>query len=768
MHSQNPSQEVHLQDYINVIWRRRKTFLVVFSAIFLGVTLLSFIVKPVYKATATVHVLEDKGLLKGTMLSDLASVSPVDAEIEIVHSRTNAENVVKRLQLDWDVAKKSDNLDFRIMEFTSSAENPIYEIELTGADTYRVRDNDGAIVGTGKNSVLMRGKGITLLLSDLRGKAGDSFRLELLPFDETVEKLQKKLKVKELGKKTDIILIAYTNSDPARARDVVNTLVQTYLDQSIGFKSEEANRTVGFVEDQLKELRNDLDVNEKNLQAFKTVSGLIDLDAEAQALIQNLADTEKQKADISIQRKQAEFALASLNDSKRRGAIYSPVAMRDDPTMTGLAAKLADLEAQKRALLVENTMSHPSVKAVQGQIDELQQKIQATYETALHNLTKQEVSINQQLARYEGQMKKLPEVERGLARLTRLAKVNADIYTFMLQKHEEARIAKASTISNINIIDPAIVPYKPVIPKALFLLLGVFIGSVCGIGVAFLQEYLDDTIKDPDAAKRELGTPVLAVIPHIARREGEPGTGIRESLVTHLEPKSMVAEAYRSLRTALHFSAIDRKRQTILVTSTFPAEGKSTTAANLAVIVAQTGVRVLIVDCDLRRPVLHETYGHSKSPGLTDLLAGDSTLERALHDTGIANLDLISAGTTPPNPAELLGSGEMRQFIESMRERYDTIIIDAPPALTVTDAPVLTASVDLVLLVMAAGRVPVKAAQRMREMLDTVGARVAGIVMNDKAGLTPERYGYYGYYGYYGDENDSVKGKSWWRKFLKF
>ncbi len=310
MHSQNPSQEVHLQDYINVIWRRRKTFLVVFSAIFLGVTLLSFIVKPVYKATATVHVLEDKGLLKGTMLSDLASVSPVDAEIEIVHSRTNAENVVKRLQLDWDVAKKSDNLDFRIMEFTSSAENPIYEIELTGADTYRVRDNDGAIVGTGKNSVLMRGKGVTLLLSDLRGKAGDSFRLELLPFDETVEKLQKKLKVKELGKKTDIILIVYTNSDPARARDVVNTLVQTYLDQSIGFKSEEANRTVGFVEDQLKELRNDLDVNEKNLQAFKTVSGLIDLDAEAQALIQNLADTEKQKADISIQRKQAEFALA--------------------------------------------------------------------------------------------------------------------------------------------------------------------------------------------------------------------------------------------------------------------------------------------------------------------------------------------------------------------------------------------------------------------------------------------------------------------------
>jgi tyrosine-protein kinase Etk/Wzc len=553
---------------------------------------------------------------------------------------------------------------------------------------------------------------------------------------------------------------------------VVNSLVQVYLEQAVGFKSEEASRTVGFVEDQLKGVRNELDASEKSLQTFKTSARMVNLDAEAQALIQTVADTEKQKTDIGLQRKQVEFALASLKDARRRGVNYSPAVLSDNSLMAGLASRLTDLEMQKKALMVENTASHPAVKALQEQIDQVQQKLQATYETALRDLTRQEANVGQQLASQEGHMKNLPVVERDLARLTRLAKVNADIYTFLLQKREEAKITKASTISNIDIIDPAILPDQPIRPKKVkYLLLGLIVGCMAGVGAAFFQEYLDDTVKDPDAAKRELGKPVLAVIPHIAGRKSEPGSGIRETLVSHLEPKSTLAEAYRSLRTAIHFSAIDRKRQVLLVTSTFPAEGKSTTAANLAVIITQTGSRVLLIDCDLRRPTQHDVFGHSKTPGFTDLLAGDCAMEKAVHDTGIAGLDLVSAGTTPPNPAELLGSNEMRQFLESMRDRYDTIIIDAPPALIVTDAPVLTATVDLVLLVMEAGRVPVKAAQRMRETLDTVGARVAGIVMNDKGGRAPERYGYYGKdyysygYGYYSDEEKGSKGeRPWWTR----
>jgi tyrosine-protein kinase Etk/Wzc len=192
----------------------------------------------------------------------------------------------------------------------------------------------------------------------------------------------------------------------------------------------------------------------------------------------------------------------------------------------------------------------------------------------------------------------------------------------------------------------------------------------------------------------------------------------------------------------------------LLVTSTFPGEGKSTVSTNLSCILSQTGARVVVVDCDLRRSTLHEKFALKKEPGLTNLLAGDSPLEQVIKHTPIPNLDFISAGVTPPNPAELLGSREMADLVAVLRSKYDTVLIDAPPVLAVTDAPLLTAVADLVMVVIEAGRVPVKAARQMRETLLSVSAPVAGMIINDKSGKGREGYGYgsyggkYGYYGY--------------------
>ena len=414
----------------------------------------------------------------------------------------------------------------------------------------------------------------------------------------------------------------------------------------------------------------------------RSASGVVKLDTEAEELVRKLSETEKERAGVALQKKQAEFALASLKDAARRGAVYSPAVLRDDPLVAGMTTRLAELEVQKRALLAENTESHPAVKAVQGQIDEVQKKLRATYETALKNYARQEAEVGQQLARYEGELKTLPVAERELAGLTRHVKVNGDIYTLLLQKREEARIARATAVSNINIVDSAITPDNPVKPKKKKnLILGLLVGCMLGAGLAFFRDYLDDTIKDPEEARRTLGMPVLAAIPYIAHKAAGRKNDIRETLVTHLEPKSVVSEAYRSLRTALHFSAVTGKRQVILVTSTFTGEGKSTTAANLALIIAQAGNRVLLVDCDLRRPTLHDQFGHSKSPGLTDLLAGDCDLAGALHATEIPNFDLLSAGTIPPNPAELLGSDCHARTARRVQGalRYDSHRLPAGP-----------------------------------------------------------------------------------------
>ena len=676
-------QEVNLFEYLAVILRRRATFAWAFFIVFIGVVLYTFLMSPIYEASSTLHIKDDKG--KGLLLGELSlnTTNPINAELEILKSRTNSEQVVKRLHLDWQITGKSDGLEFKLLEFKSTAKKPVYQIELTDADSFTVEDDDGKIVGQGKTGVLLLGKGVNILLNELKGEKGDSFQLSLSSFDDTVTGLQSGIKAVEQGRQTSIIRVSYNSTNAVLARDIVNNLVQVYLEQAVGFKSEEAGRAVGFMGEQLQLLRTELDSSEKDLEAYKNTSGAIRLDSEAMALIGKISDLERART---------------------------------------------ELEVQKRALSTEYTEAHPAVKTI----------------TQKHEM------IKRQLAAYEKGMRNLPKAERDLAKLTRISKVNADIYTFLLQKHEEARIAKASTISNINIVDPAIAPNKPIKPnKAQNLLLGLIIGLALGVGLAFFQEYLDDTIKNTDQVKQVMGMPLLAVIPHISVMESTANVKEEIKLITQAEPKSAVAEAFRALRTSLHFSSINREKKIMLVTSTFPQEGKSTISSNLACILSQTGARVLIIDCDLRRSSLHEKFGHAKTPGLSEILTGDVTFADAKHNTGISGLDLISAGITPPNPSELLGSEPMRQFLLTHRENYDHIVIDAPPVLAVSDAPVLTAVADVVVLVMEAGRVPIKLAQHMRDMLATINAPVAGLVFNDKTGKG-ESYGYYGgsYYRY--------------------
>jgi len=323
-------------------------------------------------------------------------------------------------------------------------------------------------------------------------------------------------------------------------------------------------------------------------------------------------------------------------------------------------------------------------------------------------------------------------------------------------------------MANINIVDPAIVTDDPVKPQKLKnIILGLLVGCMLGVGLAFFREYFDDTVKDADTAKQRLGYPILSIIPYI--KPSQTGGGPwHPTLITHRDPRCISAESFRTLRTSIHFSVAGEARKVILITSTFPGEGKTTMVANLAVALSQAGKRVMVLDCDLRRPALHAMFGQSQSPGLSSVLAGDITVEQAVHKTDIPRLDFISSGITPPNPLELLGSQRMRDLLERLKECYDVVLIDAPPVLAVSDAPVLTSLADLILVVLEVGRVPVKLALRTKEILSSTGVSVAGIILNDRDGKG-EGYGYYGsgYCSYgYGYEEKVKKGR--WRKFFSF
>ncbi|MCK4501887.1 MAG: polysaccharide biosynthesis tyrosine autokinase, partial [Desulfuromonadales bacterium] len=747
-------EEIHLSDYLNVLRRRKTVFFAVFFLVFALVAIYTFLATPIYQASGTLHVRDEKGKVDLLGELGLGQGSPIESEIEILKSRTNIEEVVRRLHLDWKVDKKSPELAVQVGEFSSTAAEPVYSITLTGAGSFDVKDSDGALMGQGRAGELLLGPGLKLLLTDLLGEKGDKFRLTRLSFNTTVRNLRAQINASQLGKKTNIIKLSYSSSDPIVARDVVNTLVQVFLERSVTLKTQEASKSLEFITGQLQNVRLELDAAEKQLESFKSTSGLVQLDTEAESFIERLAEIEKQLAALSIRKKQIDFAIEAFSAAQAQGQIYTPAILADDPTVAAMAQKLVEYEVQKKALLVEYTVEHPAVLVLSRQVAEVQSKILATYQSIRENLAQQQAGLTAQLSRYDQQLKQLPAAERQLVHLVRQAKVNADIYTFLLQKFEEARILRASTMSNIDIIDPAIAADKPIKPqKKKNLLLGLIVGIMMGVGLAFFLEYMDDTIKDPEVAKRLLGLPALVTIPFLGNKE-KLADGRAHTLVSQLDPKAPAAEAFRALRTGVHFSAINKEKRILMITSPFPGEGKTTISANLAVTLAQTGDRVLIIGCDLRKPALHEFFAGHKLPGLTEVLVGDQTFDSAVNLEGAVGVDFLSSGSTPPNPAELLGSETMAQLVAELRDRYDHIILDAPPLLAVTDAVILSELADLALIVFELGRNSTKVTQLMRDQLANIQTPLAGLVFNDKEAKGASYYGgsYGGYYGgYYGE-----------------
>ena len=322
-------------------------------------------------------------------------------------------------------------------------------------------------------------------------------------------------------------------------------------------------------------------------------------------------------------------------------------------------------------------------------------------------------------------------------------------YSSLLKSYEEIRLAEAEAIDSVIVVEPSQVPKNPIKPRTLMnTLLAAVVGCMLAVGVAFLIEYLDDTIKTPDDVKRTTNLPTLGAVTRIE------GAEIEDKLVTADHPRSPVSEAYRILRTNLQFSAVDKPLKTLLVTSANPIEGKSLTAANLGVVMAQAGLSTIIIDADLRRPIQHRIFQLTREDGLTNaLLHSNPDPGGYLQATKVENLHVLTSGPVPPNPSELLGSERMRRLIEHLKEQADMLIFDSPPCRAVTDAAVLSSQVDGVLLVVDAGASRRELATRAVEDLRKVGGNVLGAVLNK---VSPRGSGYY-YYYYYSKEGERTE-----------
>lgn len=578
---------------------------------------------------------------------------------------------------------------------------------------------------------------------------------------------------------TNLFLIKYRHTDPEMAQKVANTIADVFRANNIQRATENSTQAEDILAREISEYQGKINHDQEALFNFAREKGIpptVDMTLNVEA--QRLADLSRQVLDAENERKNAQAIYLSAKATKDP---FSIPEVQKSTRITQLQERISQLEEKKAALLVIYTKDWPEVKKLDVTINRLNDEIQKAANDAITGLQKQyeaalahENSVRERYIEQRGTTNQQTRDQIEMTSFMQRLETNKQYLNTLLQKQRELQIAQGDRGNEVSIENYSRVPRSPVGPPRFRNVMIAFVLSlVAGIGLAFLLDFLDDTVKSLDDVDRYVHLPALALIPsggHGGARlnlkslpQGQkPGPGESTALAMLDDVRSPIAEAYRHLRTSLLLSSAGQPPKTILVTSSQPSEGKTTTAINTAFMLAQTGAEVLIIDCDLRRPRLHAQFEVPNSKGLTTWLSGEKDLDNLLQACPkTPNLKILTSGPVPPNPAELIGSEEMRRLLSQLSERFAHIIIDSPPAISFTDASILSTMVDGVMLVVHGGRSSRAVVRRAKQQLLDVGAHIFGVVLNNVKAETSDYY-YSGYYSsnYYSTETDGGRDAS--------
>jgi len=575
----------------------------------------------------------------------------------------------------------------------------------------------------------------------------------------------------------DIIEISALSPSPFEAALISNVYAQQYKNLNLDQNRNQLTLVTNFLDEQRKEKYDELNAAEETLRDFQEKGGLIALDERASTLISVLAQFEAQKSatqvDLMASDKVLENLRRELQAQNPRMADYL-TSLTSQKYISAIQEEIAKLEVNKQVAISRKdglTADSPVMLEYDRKINELRKQLDKELEVLkagifasspeeVKELTQKIIAEevrNQSLQTsikelgkivegYEARFMKLPKNAIELARLKRNSEALEKLYLMIEQRYQEAIINEQSQPGNVLIIDEARVPQRPSKPnRTLIVIIGLLLGAGLAVGYVFVKNYFDDTVKTPDDIEnRKIN--VLAWIPNF---EGNVSGDSSVQFIVEKFPDSIPSEAFRALRTRIQFSRINTESlKSVLITSSAPQEGKTTIAVNLAGSFAHSKKKILLIDCDLRKPSVHKLFGRDKNPGLIDYLVGNAKLEDILYKSNIPNLSYITSGTIPPNPAEMLDSQEMRNFLKQLREKYDLIIVDSPPIIAVTDSEILTSMVDGTLLVVSSENTEIEMMERSVELIRRENTQFLGTVLNNfsyKSG-----YGsYYKYYYYY-------------------
>lgn len=717
----NENEEIHLLDYLKIIQKRKWIVIICFVVVVVFITIKTFKTTPVFQATSSI-VLERKeinvGFQQVVTENQMAPMDFYTNQCEIIKSRSIAKKVIDALGLK---------------------NHPEFTPQKKRKDTSPAKD------------------------------------ISQDPFAETrfINGFLSKLNV-SLMRNSGVVNIKYNGHDPQLVTKIANSIVQTYIEQNWERRYNVAKDALNWLNKQIKDVKISLEESEQALQKYKKANDLIAVDmgesvksstmgGERQnVVLQKLMDLNSELTNAKIDSLRLELLhnkFKEFKDTHDDELIQSIPAVTQNTLIQALKTKYVDTEREYFLKSQRYGVKHPEMIKLSVELNttkdnilkeaaQISDSIATEYEIAKSRETTLLTAVEQQ----KGEIFALGDKAIYYAVLKREVDTNRQMYETLLTRMKETNLTEELKSSDIRVLDYAEVPISPIKPnKRMNILLGIIVGLGCGVGIAFLMEYMDNTIKTQEDIEKYLGTPLLGIVGHIPMEKKE---SLIPQLITHTLPKHAISEAVKGIRTSIMFSHPDNPKKILLITSALPAEGKSTFASNLAVTMAQTGKKVLLIDADLRKPSLHKLFQIDKSTGLSNILVKSCDLRMASKATQVPNVFVVACGPLPPNPSELLSSPAMAECLHAAKEVYDWIIIDSPPLLTVTDARILARVVDGIIFVLKSNTTTRDAARKAESYLSDIRDKLLGAVIND-VDFARNKYYYQYYYQYYYGERAS-------------
>ncbi|MGA8493609.1 MAG: polysaccharide biosynthesis tyrosine autokinase [Terriglobales bacterium] len=720
------AQDSLLREYLRVLTKNKWVVLGSVALVMAVVAISTLRSTPIYEAVGSIAINKMDPVtfsLKDSSSSvDYYDPTDLDTEVRILKSDLLALQVIRQLNLD------------QRPEFGAKAKPSPSQLELTTDAMQPDSARTSAILATFKSNL----------------------QVALVP-------------------NTRIIEVRYRSPDKNLAARVVNTLANTYVEQNFKTRFESTMQASDWLSKQLVDLQMKVETSQEKLVKYQKEHEILGIDEKQNITTEKLDELNREltSAESVRMEKESIYHLVQTGDSDSIAAAANVdgVAKGSSATSTlleKLREQQADLKIQVAQLSTQFGPAYPRLAQLNSQLKEVDAEIQTEIRTVAARLrgdylasVQRESLLRSALDQQKQEANKLNESAIEYSLLKRDVDANRTLSEGLLERLKEAGVTAGLRSNNFRIVDVARVPTAPAGPNLLRNLgFALALGLSSGIGLAFLLESMDNTVRTPEQAQTVSALPSLGMIPLGSRSTREMGghqklalASSKEAveLVTQSRPRSQMAESYRALRTSLLLTFAGGPPTVILITSALPEEGKTTTSVNSAIVLAQKGTRVLLIDADLRRPSIHKTLGMGPKIGLSNVLTGAATLQEAIvPSTILPELFVLPAGTPPPNPAELLASAKMKTLLDELRKQYDHIVIDSPPALSVTDAVVMSTDADAVVLVIRSGHTTKPALRRARDILLQVNARVCGVLVNAVDLSSPDYYYHYEYQGKYG------------------